>query len=59
MCLGGVWIARVCSWRVAIGIFIAMEIISTLWIRDSLLLNILMLTWPLDAIKEWQAVLAP
>ena len=59
MCLGGVWIARVTTWKIALGIFITCEIVSTLWIRDSLLLNILMLTWPIEAVKEWQAVLGP
>jgi len=28
-----------------------------LWIRDSLLLNILMLIWPLDGVKSWQTAL--
>tara|TARA_R110002049_G_scaffold2750_10_gene22406 strand:+ start:17312 stop:17905 length:594 start_codon:yes stop_codon:yes gene_type:complete len=55
MCLGGVWIARITTWRIAIAIFIAMELVSTWWIRDSLLLNILMLAWPIDVIKQWQS----
>jgi hypothetical protein len=55
MCLGGVLIARTMTWRASICIFIAMEIASTLWIRDSLLLNILMLTWPIETIKQWQS----
>src|SRR5688572_32745690 len=32
----------------SLAIFVAMEIVLLFWIRDSLLLNILMLTWPLD-----------
>ena len=55
MCLGGVWIARITTWRIAIGIFVGLELISTFWIRDSLLLNILMLAWPIEAIKQWQS----
>ena len=38
----------------SLAIFVAMEIVLLFWIRDSLLLNILMLTWPLDWVKSWQ-----
>jgi hypothetical protein len=40
-------------WRSLI-LFISTEIILILWIHDSLLINILMLLWPVDAIKHWQ-----
>lgn len=46
------------AWRakpwVSIGVFLAMEIGCALWIRDNLTLNVIMLLYPLEAIKEWQ-----
>ncbi len=55
MCLLGVMIARKMSWPWSAVIFFALEAISILWIRDSLLLNILMLLYAIEAIKNWQA----
>jgi hypothetical protein len=35
-------------------LFVAIEVVLLIWIRDSLLLNIVMLIHPIDAIKAWQ-----
>lgn len=35
-------------------LFIAIEVFLLLWIRDSLILNIIMLVYPLDGIRKWQ-----
>jgi hypothetical protein len=45
-------------WRTLL-FFIIVEIILVIWIRDSLILNILMLIFPIEAIKDWQLGLAP
>lgn len=41
-------------WR-SLLFFLATEVMLIVWIRDSLLINIVMLIWPLKAIKVWQA----
>jgi hypothetical protein len=53
-CIVGVLIAqRLPLWASAV-IFAGLEIASVWWIRDSLLLNGLMLLWPIEAIRRWQ-----
>lgn len=41
--------------RRTLAVFLATEVVLVFWIRDSLLLNVLMLIFPIDAIKAWQA----
>ena len=53
-CAAGFWIAYKLGWRFSLVFFLVVELLLTLWIRDSLLLNIVMLIYPLDAIKDWQ-----
>ena len=55
LCGLGFYIAQRIGWRWAILLFALTEIALTLWIRDSLLLNVLMLLVPIDSIRDWQA----
>jgi Protein of unknown function (DUF2585) len=55
MCCGiGFMIARKLGWRRSLVLFILTEAVLLIWIRDSLLLEILMLVSPISAIKAWQ-----
>jgi hypothetical protein len=47
-------IARRLGLRRSLIVFAALELVLIVWIRDSLLLEILMLVVPVDAIKAWQ-----
>ena len=53
-CLAGFAIAAKLGRWGSLGFFVAVELILMLWIRDGLLLNILMLIYPLDGVKQWQ-----
>ncbi len=50
----GFLIARQVGIRNSLVLFALLELILILWIHDSLLLQILMLVWPIEAIKSWQ-----
>jgi len=54
-CCGvGFLLASRLGWRWGVALFAAVELMLTLWIRDSLLLEILMLIHPVNSIKVWQ-----
>jgi hypothetical protein len=53
-CATGFVIAyRLKFWK-SLALFLATEVILIAWIRDSLLINIVMLVHPIEAIKQWQ-----
>lgn len=53
-CLVGFLIAQRLGLRRSIVVFVVLELILILWIRDSLLLEIVMLIASIDAIRAWQ-----
>jgi hypothetical protein len=56
MALGFAFARRVPVW-LTIAVAIAFELIALWAIRDNLTLNVLMLLWPVEAIKAWQAAI--
>ena len=53
-CVVGFALARRLPPAVTIGLALAMELAVGYFIRDNLTLNIIMLVWPLEAIRRWQ-----
>jgi uncharacterized membrane protein YjdF len=55
-CAIGFMLARKLGWWRSLILFFATELVLLVWIRDSLLLEIIMLIHPVNAIKAWQVV---
>jgi hypothetical protein len=54
LCALGFLIARRIGFRRALLLFVLTELVLLIWIKDSLILNIVMLIYPIDGIREWQ-----
>ena len=54
VCGLGFWLARWLGTRLSIVVFFLTELALLVWVRDSLLLNVVMLFYPVEAIKSWQ-----
>ena len=54
MVVGFVIAARLPAWATLV-IAIALELFVGYMIRDNLTLNVIMLLWPLQSIRDWQA----
>lgn len=52
--VAGFWLARKAPVWVSVALVLGFDLLTTWLIRDGLALNILMLLWPLDAVRAWQ-----
>jgi len=55
VCGLGFMLAHCLGFRRTFALFVLTEVTLALWIRDNLTLNVLMLIYPIEAVKEWQA----
>jgi hypothetical protein len=51
----GFWLASRLPWWASVALALAFELLTLILIRDNLTLNVLMLVWPIDAVRHWQA----
>ncbi|MBB5732348.1 hypothetical protein FHS61_001357 [Altererythrobacter atlanticus] len=55
MAAGFLYAAKL-PWKASLATGIALELFTAWMIRDNLALNVLMLVWPLEAVRQWQAM---
>ncbi len=53
-CAGGYALAALVPVRISVAVVLLTELVLLMWIRDNLLLNVVMLVWPVEAIRRWQ-----
>ena len=53
--VAGYWVAGVIPVWASIVTFVLVDGALVLWIRDSLVLNVVMLLFPIEALREWQS----
>ncbi len=52
----GFWLAARLPVKASLALAVAFELFTLAMIRDNLTLNVLMLAWPIEAVRSWQAL---
>lgn len=55
LCGIGFTLAHRLGFRLTFALFLVTEAVLAVWIRDGLALNVVMLIYPIEAVREWQA----
>ncbi len=53
--VAGFFLARAIGWKASVVLFVVIEVGMLIAIRDNLSLNVLMLLWPVEAVRAWQS----
>ena len=54
--VAGFFVASRIPWQASVALAVGFELLTAWLIRDNLALNVLMLFWPLEAVRQWQGM---
>jgi hypothetical protein len=54
-CMLGYYLCKWTNWKWGFALFVIIEVVMLLSIRDSLILNVIMLSYPFEFLQDWQA----
>lgn len=53
-CSGGFFLASRIRYAASVSLFLAVETVTAIWVRDNMALNVLMIVFPVDSVRMWQ-----
>ncbi len=53
-CVAGFYLAKALGWKLSLAVFVVLEVVMLIFIRDNLTLNVVMLIYPFEAVRAWQ-----